>query len=109
MTPGKFWEANDASAIVDETMLGTWFDPERLITEVLAVDTDSLGSLDRVGYRFKVSRPDGEFTDGQQAYHETQGEQISWLRIMCTGFIPVPSAVARGETKPRLARSHRPG
>ena len=63
MTPGKFWEAHDADMIVDDTILGTWFQPERRITETLAVDTDTLGSMDRVGYRFQVRRPDGEFTE----------------------------------------------
>ena len=89
MTPGKFWEAHDADVIVDETMLGTWFQPERRITETLAVDTDTLGSMDRVGYRFQVRRPDGDFTIEQQAYYETDGDRISWLRIMCTGFLPL--------------------
>ena len=89
MTPGKFWEANDVDVIVDETMLGTWFDPKRQITEILAVETDSIGSLDRVGYRFKVKRPEGDFVIEQQAYYETDGEKISWLRIMCSGFIPL--------------------
>ena len=89
MTPGKFWEATDVDVIVDETMLGTWFDPKRQITEILAVETDSIGSLDRVGYRFKVKRPEGDFVIEQQAYYETDGEKISWLRIMCSGFIPL--------------------
>lgn len=89
MTPGKFWEATDVDVIVDETMLGTWFSPERRIAEVLAVETDGVGSLDRVGYRFKVQRPDGEFVVEQQAYFETVGEKISWLRIMCSGFVPL--------------------
>jgi hypothetical protein len=96
MTPGRFWEASDPDEIVDETMLGTWFDPERRITEVLAVDTDSLGPMRRVGYRFLVDRPDGEFTVEQQAYYETDGDRISWLRIMCTGFLPAASFVAPG-------------
>ena len=89
MTPGKFWESSDVDVIVDETMLGTWFDNQRRITEILAVETDSVGSLDRVGYRFKVERPEGEFIIEQQAYFETDGEKISWLRIMCTGFLPL--------------------
>src|ERR1700680_3952642 len=66
MTPGKFWEATDIDVIVDETMLGTWFAPERRITEVVAVQTENVGSLDRVGYRFKVERPGGAFICGQQ-------------------------------------------
>jgi hypothetical protein len=89
MTPGKFWEASDPDTIVDDMVLGTWFSPERRITEVLAVETDHVGTLDRVGYRCKVQRPDGEFVIEQQAYYETDGERISWLRIMCSGFLPV--------------------
>jgi len=88
MTPGKFWEATDVDVVVDEMMLGTWFVPERQITNVLSVTTDRVGSLDRVGYRFEVKRPDGEFVIEQQAYFETDGDTISWLRIMCSGFLP---------------------
>jgi hypothetical protein len=89
MTPAKFWEATNPTAIVDETMLGRWFSPERRIVEVLAVDTDTVGSRERVGYRFRVARPDGEFVIEQQAYFETDGKTISWLRILCSGFVPV--------------------
>lgn len=89
MTPAKFWEATSPAEIVDETMLGTWFSPERRIVEVLAVDTDTVGSRVRVGYRFRVERPDGEFVIEQQAYLETDGNTISWLRILCSGFVPV--------------------
>jgi len=88
MTPGKFWESTDVDTIVDKTLLGTWFDSDRRITSVLAIETDSIGSLDRVGYRFEAQRPDGEFVIEQQAYFATDGETISWLRIMCTGFVP---------------------
>jgi hypothetical protein len=88
MTPSRFWEATDVDVIVDETLLGTWFEPSRRIVEVLAIETDRVGSLDRVGYRFKVQRPEGDSIVEQQAYFETDGEKISWLRIMCTGFLP---------------------
>ena len=89
MTPARFWEATDPDEIVDETMLGTWFSPERRIVEILGVDTDTVGSRERVGYRFRVERPDGVFVIEQQAYLESDGERISWLRILCSGFVPV--------------------
>ena len=88
LTPGRPWEGSDANAIVDDTILGTWFDADRKIVEVLAVDTDTIGALERVGYRFRVERPDGEFVIEQQAYLEAEGERIRWLRILCTGFLP---------------------
>jgi hypothetical protein len=88
MTPRQFWEATDIDTMVGETILGTWFAPERRITEVLGVETDRVGSVNRVGYRFTVQRPDGEFVIEQQAYFETDGDKISWLRILCSGLRP---------------------
>ncbi len=48
-----------------------------------------MGALDRVSYRFKVKRPEGEFVIEQQAYFQIDDEKISWLRIMCSGFLPL--------------------
>ncbi|HEX3841886.1 MAG TPA: hypothetical protein VHU85_13925 [Acidimicrobiales bacterium] len=87
MTPGKFWESNNVDVIVDETILGIWFGGDRQITEILAVETDSIGSLNRVGYRLRVESPDGDFVIEQQAYFATHDDKIAWLRIMCTGFL----------------------
>ncbi|MEI6374457.1 MAG: hypothetical protein WCP26_11815 [Actinomycetes bacterium] len=87
MTPTRFWESNDVDVIVDETILGTWFSPPRRITEIIAVETGCIGSLESVTYRFMVDRPDGQFTIEQQAYYETDGATISWMRLMCSGFL----------------------
>jgi hypothetical protein len=89
MTPSKFWESNDVDVIVDETILGTWFAPPRRITELIAIETGSIGSLESVAYRFMVDRPDGQFTIEQKAYYETDGATISWMRLMCSGFLPL--------------------
>jgi hypothetical protein len=89
MTPSRFWASNDVDEIVDETILGTWFEPTRRITELVSVETGRMGSLERVAYRFTVDRPDGKFTIEQQAYFESDGATIAWLRIMCTGFVPI--------------------
>jgi hypothetical protein len=89
MTPSRFWESTDVDEVVDDTILGTWFEPTRRITDLVAVETDRIGSLQRVAYRFTVRRPDGEFTIEQQAYYEVEGGRISWLRVMCTGFVPL--------------------
>jgi hypothetical protein len=87
LTPGKTWESEVADAVVDDIILGTWFSPERRITEVLAVDCVNLGSVDRVGYRFAVRFPDGDFIIEQQAYLKCKDARISWLHILCSGFI----------------------
>jgi hypothetical protein len=89
MTPTRFWESNDVNEIVDETILGTWFTPQRRIAELTAVETGSIGSLERVAYRFLVERPEGQFTIEQQVYYATDGAAISWMRVMCSGFLPL--------------------
>ena len=89
LTPNRLWESNDVDEIVDQTILGTWFDPSRRIIELVAVETDHIASLERVSYRFSVDGPDGASTIEQQVYYESDGATIGWMRIMCTGFLPL--------------------
>ena len=89
MTPSRFWESSDVDDIVDGTILGTWFAPGRTITGLLALETDRVGPLERVGYRFAIEQVDGDHALEQQAYYRTDGAMMTWLRIMCTGFVPV--------------------
>ena len=90
MTPGRFWEADSADEVVDEVMLGAWFEPSDEIVEIVSIETDDLSSAERVGYRFRVTNPTGRFLVEQQAYLESKDGRIGWLRIMCAGFRPEP-------------------
>jgi hypothetical protein len=92
LTPGRFWEAADAGVVVDEMVLGTWFTPDRRITRLTELETDEVGDVERVRYRFDVTRPDGDFVVEQQAYYRAQAGEITWLRIICTGFLPAMTA-----------------
>ncbi len=93
LTPGRFWESDDADAVVDDVILGTWFSPDRSITRILKVDGATIGTVDqierveRVGYRFQAKLPDGDFIIEQQAYFQAENETITWLRILCSGFL----------------------
>jgi hypothetical protein len=87
LTPGRAWENHDAVAVVDEVILGTWFAPDRSITDVLAVGCDEVGPVQHVSYRLRATLPDGDHVIEQQAYLRTDGERISWLRILCSGFV----------------------
>jgi hypothetical protein len=88
LTPGKFWEASSADDVVDEIVLGPWFEPTDRITGVSRIETDDVGPRHRVGYRLAVTNADGDHMVDQQAYYETVGERITWLRILCAGFLP---------------------
>lgn len=78
-----------ADELVDDILLGTWFESSDTISEVPSVETDTVMDCQRVGYRFKITNPDGDYVVEQPAYVESDGEQISWLRIMCAGFQPL--------------------
>ena len=87
LTPGRCWEGDDAEAVVDDVILGTWFSPDRSITEIVRVDSDRVGTVDHVAYRFRATLPDGDFVIEQQAYLKTEDDRICWLRILCSGFV----------------------
>lgn len=95
MTPGRFWEAGSAHDVVEDVVLGHWFEPDDRVTAVEAVETGSVGERQRVRYRFRVTNPDGDFTVEQQAYYDTVDDRITWLRVICSGYQPVaPTATS---------------
>ncbi len=47
----------------------------------------TVGPVDRVGYRFQAKLPDGDFIIEQQAYFRAENDKISWLQILCSGFV----------------------
>jgi ketosteroid isomerase-like protein len=89
LTPGRAWGSTSADELVDEILLGAWFEPSDVIDGVIAIETAAVGRRARVGYRFHVTNADGEHLVDQQAYIEPDGGQIGWLRMMCAGFQPL--------------------
>jgi hypothetical protein len=89
MTPGQFWESSSADEVVDEIVLGAWFEPSDHITELVRVENGEVGHRRHLSYRLAVENGDGEHVVEHQAYYETDGSRITWLRIMCAGFVPV--------------------
>jgi hypothetical protein len=87
LTPGRCWESDDADAVVDDVILGSWFSPERSSTRILKVDCATVGIVDRVGYRSQATLADGDFIVEQQAYLRVENDKISWLRVLCSGFV----------------------
>ena len=89
MTPSRFWESNSAVEVVDDVVLGKWFEPTDLIESIEGIEHDVVIDRERVGYRFRVTNADGAFIVEQQAYLGVQDDRIAWLRIMCSGYRPV--------------------
>lgn len=88
LTPGRFWEADSVDAVVDDIILGTWFDPSDDVETLESLETSTVSERNRVAYRLRVRNADGVFLVEQQAYYDSDGEKIGWLRILCAGFQP---------------------
>jgi hypothetical protein len=88
LTPGRPWQAASASEVIDEIILGRWF-ARALAMELESVSTGQVADCQQVGYRLAGRTADGDFLVGQQAYYGTDGERITWLRILCSGYQPV--------------------
>ena len=71
-------------------ILGKWFDAGDDIEAVLALGNGSLPGRERVSYQLRVRNADGLHVVEQQAYYNAEGGRISWLRILCSGYLPVP-------------------
>jgi len=86
LTPGRAWEAGTAHEVAD-ILVGTWFEPQDDIVGLVGVeDGEPVEDTRRVGYRFAVRTPDGDFTVEQQAYYRTEQGRIVHLRLLCSGF-----------------------
>jgi hypothetical protein len=90
MTPGRFWEASSAAEVVNDVIFGRWFGDSDRIDGVDAIESDVVVDRRRVGYRFRVTNADGTFLVEQHAYFGVERDRIDWLRVMCSGYRPVP-------------------
>jgi len=94
MTPGRFWEADTAVEVVDGVILGRWFEPTDQIETIEAIEHGTVVDRERVGYRLRVSNAGGAFIVEQQAYYDVEHDAITWLRVMCSGYMPVAPPTA---------------
>jgi ketosteroid isomerase-like protein len=91
VTPGRSWEADDREAVL-AVLLGKWFEPTDEIEAVERVESDAFADRQRVGYRFRVSNPEGSFLVEQQAYLSELDGRIGWMRVVCSGYRPLSTA-----------------
>jgi hypothetical protein len=101
LTPQRYWEATSAKEIVDQIILGQWFDSSDHIQELCSVTTADVGDRQHVAYRMRVRNADGEFYVEQQAYYRAKGVWIDWLRILCSGYRPAMPPLDQPESRQR--------
>jgi SnoaL-like domain len=96
MTPSRVWEGDGPAGV--EKVLRAWFEhPERDVERVEPTEPASVEDTVRLGWRVYGIGADGPFVYEQQAFLRADGEQIVWLRVMCSGPRPVRGAVPEGD------------
>jgi hypothetical protein len=97
LTPGRVWEAETPEALVGRVLLGTWFETDDVIERILSAETDRVGPRTRISYRLQVMSAGRRHVVEQQAFLDLADGKIVWLRMLCSGFLPLgepPAATA---------------
>jgi hypothetical protein len=102
LTPGRPWQAVSPRQVADEIVLGCWFGPGATITGLAGLTHGQVGGREHVAYRLQVTRDGQDYLVEQQAYYDTEGGQISWMRVLCAGYQPA-SAHQAGPAAPAPA------
>ncbi|HET7690980.1 MAG TPA: hypothetical protein VFK41_11395 [Nocardioidaceae bacterium] len=88
LTPGRHWEASTVDDLL-AILLGTWVEDRDRVDELVYVQAgDDVVDTHRVAYRLALTTPAGPHVMEQQAYYRTDGDRITYLRVMCSGFRP---------------------
>lgn len=87
LTPHRFWDAEDPLGVSD-IVLDTWFGSGKRIIEVISVQTDTVGDVEKVSYRMAVDLDTGPSVIEQVAYYSQQDSKITQMRLVCSGFRP---------------------
>ena len=96
MTPGRFWEARSADAVVND-VLYKWFEPADVIEGVDQVEVGAIVDRERVDYRFRVRNSDGLFAVEQRAYIDVDAEgRVCRMHVMCSGYRALADAGPAG-------------
>lgn len=88
VTPRRFWDAETAVGVAD-IILGIWFGPDKQVTDITSLQTESVGDTHKVSYRLHVDLDSGPTVIEQVAYYTQTNGQITDLRLVCSGFRPI--------------------
>jgi hypothetical protein len=67
-----------------------------VIERIESVQDGRVSTRTRIGYRLRVRNPEGIFIVEQQAFCDLTDGKITWLRVLCSGFVPLAETDAPG-------------
>ena len=74
LTPRRVWETRTPDALIDELILGSWFEPGDVIQRIESVQHGQLSTRTRIGYRLRVESAGQTYTVEQQAFCDLAGD-----------------------------------
>ena len=95
LTPQRYWEATSADEVVDQIILGEWFDPGDHIQELCSVTTADVSDRHHVAYRMRVRND------------EAARPAVSRVVLTCLADAPKHGYAILDATVPPKARSRR--
>ena len=88
MTPNKFWEASGPAEV--DAILRDWLeDPDEELQSIEATQPVALLNTVRTGWLVHISDSRGPHLFEQQAYVRERDGQIDWMRVICSGWLPL--------------------
>lgn len=88
VTPRRFFDAETPVGIAD-IIVGVWFDPSKTVIGLTRLETEVMGDIERVRYRIEVRMESGPAVIEQVAYYSHEHDQITEMRLVCSGFRPL--------------------
>src|SRR5215813_11149472 len=82
LTPGRHWQAATLREVADEIVFGYWFAGAD-VKELCWVTSGEVAGREHVAYRLRVARDGDDHLVEQQAYYDTDGGRITWMRVLC--------------------------
>ena len=87
LTPGRHWQGTSAGEVVEEIILGCWFEDGDRIKALRSASDEPVVRRRRLVYELVVANADGEFLVEQQAYYQCgEDGRITWMRMLCAGY-----------------------
>ena len=86
MTPGSFWEASTPAGVVDDVLLGEWFEDHDRIENLVELDSGRHVDRYRVDYCLRVRSREDLCLVEQRAYFDLDDDRrIVKMNVVCSG------------------------
>ncbi|KQT92043.1 hypothetical protein ASG49_08670 [Marmoricola sp. Leaf446] len=88
MAPGRTWDSDDATTLVDDVLLGDFFGPQTEITGCRWSRTGAVEDVNSASYQLEMRKDGVDLVCEQHTFFDVEAGRIHALHLMCSGFLP---------------------